>query len=49
VGKKGDAVLFDRRCFHAASPNLHADPSGPSRLIAFYAYSYRWLRPKNDW
>lgn len=38
VGKKGEAVLFDRRCFHAASPNLHADTdSGPSRLIAFYA------------
>ena len=44
VGKKGEAVLFDRRCFHAASPNLHA-LGGPSRLIAFYAYSYRWLRP----
>ena len=38
VGKKGEAVLFDRRCFHAASPNLHSyTASGPSRLIAFYA------------
>ena len=37
----------DRRCYHAGSPNLHP-PDGPTRYVAFYGFSYRWLRPKND-
>ena len=40
----GTAVLFDRRLWHAASPN----ESDVTRKVLFYGYSYRWLRPRDD-
>jgi hypothetical protein len=40
----GDAVLFDRRLWHAASPNW----SDVTRKVLFYGYGYRWLRTKDD-
>jgi len=40
----GDAVVFDRRIWHAASPN----DSDMTRKALFYGYGYRWLRPKDD-
>lgn len=40
----GDALLFDRRLWHAASTNH----STTTRSVVFYGYSYRWLRPKSD-
>jgi hypothetical protein len=40
----GTAVFFDRRLWHAASPN-HSDIT---RKVLFYGYSYRWLRPRDD-
>lgn len=42
--KPGDAVFFDRRIWHASSPNV----SDVSRKVLFYGYSYRWLRPRDD-
>ena len=42
--KPGDAVLFDRRIWHAGTPN----PSDFTRKVLFYGYGYRWLRPKDD-
>jgi ectoine hydroxylase-related dioxygenase (phytanoyl-CoA dioxygenase family) len=39
----GDAVLFDRRLWHAASTNT----SERTRVFVAYGYSYRWLRPKS--
>ena len=42
--KAGDAIVFDRRLWHAASPNTLDTP----RKVLFYGYSYRWLRPKCD-
>ena len=43
-GNVGDAVLFDRRLWHAAGRN-HSDIT---RKMVFYGYGYRWLRPKDD-
>lgn len=40
----GDAVVFDRRIWHAATPNT----SDVTRKALFYGYGYRWLRPKDD-
>jgi hypothetical protein len=40
----GSAVFFDRRLWHSASPN-HSDIT---RKILFLGYSYRWLRPKDN-
>jgi ectoine hydroxylase len=40
----GSAVFFDRRLWHAASPNY----SDVTRKVLFYGYSYRWLRTKDD-
>lgn len=40
----GDAVLFDRRLWHMRSPNR----SGLTRKALFYAYTYRWIRPRDD-
>lgn len=40
----GSAVLFDRRIWHASSPNYLSFP----RKVLFYGYSYRWLRPRYD-
>jgi ectoine hydroxylase len=42
--RRGDAVLFDRRLWHAGSPNT----SQITRKALFYGYSYRWLRTKDD-
>ncbi len=42
--KPGTAVLFDRRLWHAASPNW----SDITRKVLFYGYGYRWLRTKDD-
>ena len=43
VADAGDAVLFDRRLWHAASTNT----SDRTRVFVTYGYSYRWLRPKS--
>ena len=42
--KPGTAVLFDRRLWHARSPNQ----SNITRKVLFYGYAYRWIRPKDD-
>lgn len=42
--KAGSAVFFDRRIWHASSPN-YADFA---RKVLFYGYSYRWLRPRDN-
>ena len=42
--KAGTAVFFDRRIWHASSPNTSDMP----RKVLFYGYSYRWLRPRDD-
>jgi len=41
---RGSAVIFDRRLWHAASPN----PSTITRKVLFVGYGYRWLRSKDD-
>jgi hypothetical protein len=43
VACAGDAVLFDRRLWHAATTNT----SDVTRVFVAYGYSYRWLRPKS--
>ena len=40
----GSAVYFDRRLFHAASPNHWTEP----RVFLAYGYGYRWLRTKDE-
>lgn len=40
----GTVVVFDRRLWHSASPNLSRDP----RVVVFIGYAYRWLRPHDD-
>jgi ectoine hydroxylase-related dioxygenase (phytanoyl-CoA dioxygenase family) len=42
--KPGSAVFFDRRLWHAASPNW----SPITRKVLFYGYGYRWIRTKDD-
>ena len=42
--KPGTAVLFDRRLWHAGSPNW----SQFTRKVLFYGYGYRWIRTKDD-
>lgn len=42
--KPGTAVFFDRRIWHASSPNVSDIP----RKVLFYGYSYRWLRPRDN-
>jgi hypothetical protein len=44
LGKAGDAVIFDRRLWHAGSQNR----SERTRKMIFYGYSYRWLRTKSE-
>lgn len=44
LAKPGDAVFFDRRIWHASSPNS----SDVTRKVLFYGYSYRWLRPRDN-
>lgn len=43
TARAGDAILFDRRLWHAASTNK----SAVTRIFLTYGYSYRWLRPKS--
>lgn len=43
TARAGDAFLFDRRLWHSASANH----SNVARMVLFYGYSYRWLRPKS--
>jgi|TARA_Y100000310_G_scaffold161476_1_gene161348 hypothetical protein len=40
----GDAVLFDRRIWHAGGHNR----SRITRKVLFYGYSYRWLKPRDN-
>jgi len=42
--KPGTVVFFDRRLWHAASPNW----SDITRKVLFYGYGYRWIRTKDD-
>jgi ectoine hydroxylase len=42
--KPGTAVFFDRRLWHAGSPNW----SDITRKVLFYGYGYRWIRTKDD-
>lgn len=44
LAKAGDAVIFDRRIWHTATPNF----ASFDRKILFYGYSFRWLRPRSD-
>src|SRR6476661_6215380 len=44
LARPGTAVFFDRRLWHAASPNC----SDVTRKVLFYGYGYRWLRTKDD-
>jgi Phytanoyl-CoA dioxygenase (PhyH) len=43
TARAGDAIIFDRRLWHAASTNISEAP----RIFLTYGYSYRWLRPKS--
>ena len=43
LARPGDAILFDRRLLHGASPNW----SDRTRKIATYGYGYRWIQ-RND-
>jgi ectoine hydroxylase len=40
----GDALVFDRRLWHSRSDNL----SSVTRKAIFIAYTYRWIRPRDD-
>ena len=42
--RAGTAVLFDRRLWHARGDNV----STVTRKALFYAYTYRWVRPRDD-
>ena len=44
LARAGDAVLFDRRVWHMRSPNL----SRATRKALFYAYTFRWVRARDD-
>lgn len=44
LARPGTAVFFDRRLWHAGSPNW----SDVTRKVLFYGYGYRWLRTKDD-
>jgi hypothetical protein len=44
LAERGDAVFFDRRLWHARSPNH----SSIVRKGIFYGYGYRWIRTKDD-
>lgn len=44
LAERGDAVFFDRRLWHARSPNH----SNIVRKGLFYGYGYRWIRTKDD-
>ena len=44
LAEPGDAVLFDRRLWHMRSRN----GSDETRKALFLAYTYRWVRPRDD-
>jgi len=44
LAKPGTVVFFDRRTWHAASPNW----SDVTRKVVFYGYGYRWIRTKDE-
>jgi Phytanoyl-CoA dioxygenase (PhyH) len=44
LARAGDAVVFDRRLWHMRSTNR----SLITRKALFYAYTYRWVRPRDD-
>ncbi len=44
VANPGDAVIFDRRLWHMRSPNR----STITRKVLFLAYTFRWIRPRDD-
>lgn len=44
LARPGTAVLFDRRLWHARSENR----SSVTRKALFLAYSYRWVRPREE-
>jgi ectoine hydroxylase-related dioxygenase (phytanoyl-CoA dioxygenase family) len=45
VGGPGSAVFFDRRLWHSRSDNF----SETTRKALFIGYTYRWLRPRDDY
>lgn len=44
LAQPGDAVMFDRRLWHARSPNR----SDITRKAIFFAYTFRWVRTRDD-
>ena len=42
--KAGTAVIFDRRLWHARGDNR----SDKTRRVLFYAYTYRWVRERDE-
>ena len=44
IAQTGDVVFFDRRLWHARSPNH----SPIVRKVLYYGYAYRWLRTKDN-
>ena len=44
LARPGTAVLFDRRLWHMRGENR----SSMTRKALFYAYTYRWVRPRDD-
>ena len=44
LASPGDAFIFDRRLWHSRSDNL----STHTRRVVFLAYSFRWVRPRDD-
>ena len=44
LAEPGDAVMFDRRLWHARSPNR----SDITRKAIFFAYTFRWVRTRDD-
>jgi ectoine hydroxylase-related dioxygenase (phytanoyl-CoA dioxygenase family) len=45
LAEPGTAVLFDRRLWHARTENT----SSITRKAVFLAYTYRWIRPRDDY
>jgi ectoine hydroxylase len=44
LARPGTAVLFDRRLWHMRGANR----SAATRKALFYAYTFRWIRPRDD-
>ncbi len=44
LASPGDAVIFDRRLWHSATPNY----SDTVRKVLFYGYGYRWLHARDE-